>query len=77
MRISKVTRPDWVQPKTYKRYDFKSMQVGDLMVIAEKDQGCKNLKSFRALVWNRSRQLGYVLSCRQREDGAFEVYRSE
>ncbi|QIG73223.1 hypothetical protein EVC02_002 [Rhizobium phage RHph_N17] len=69
--------PEWVRPKTYKKYDFKSMQVGDLMVIEPKDQGCKNLKSFRALVWNRSNQLGFVLSCRQREDGAFEVYRSE
>lgn len=77
MKIIKTAKPDWVMPKTYKKYKFKEMKVGDLLEIPVDECGCKDLKSFRALVWNRSRQLNMVLSCRQREDGVFEVYRSE
>lgn len=69
--------PDWTHNlgRKYKRYNFAAMQVGQVKVIPVDEQGCRTLKSFRALVWNRSRQLGFDLVCRMREDGAFEVYR--
>lgn len=70
-------KPDWINPKRYKKYNFHTMEVGELRVIEKDAQGCKDIKSFRALVWNRSRQLGYTLHCRARDDGAYEVYRSE
>lgn len=69
--------PDWVKPRKYKKYNFNSMAVGELRVIPVDECGCKGIKSFRALVWNRSQQLGYQLHCRQRADGGFEVYRSK
>jgi len=68
--------PAWGAGKRYRKYNFRAMAIGELMTVPVDEQGCKDIKSFRALVWNRARQLGFTLSCRELEDGTFEVYRS-
>jgi hypothetical protein len=68
-------QPEWVRRN--KKYNFRTMVVGELMTIEPNEQGCKDIRSFRALVHNRAKQLGYVLSCRECANGAWEVYRSE
>lgn len=77
--LKTAKKPDWVDMKKrkYMKYDFRRMQVGEVMIIPVDEMGCKDVKSFRALVWNRARQLGYELTCRQRKDGAYEVYRGK
>jgi len=67
-------------PRRYRKYGFRDMAPGDTLQVTPVDEngvGCKDITSFRALVWNTAKRLGYVLSCRQLEDGTFEVYRSE
>lgn len=68
--------PTWGEGKRYRKYGFGAMAVGELMSIPVDEQGCKDIKSFRALVWNRAKQLEFTLTCRELEDGTFEVYRS-
>lgn len=69
--------PEWATRGRNAKYDFRSMAVGALMTIPVDECGCKNIKSFRALVWNRARQLGYDLICRVNENGDYEVFRKE
>lgn len=75
-KIEKLKKdPEWAKTRRNAKYGFRTMKVGDLKRFSVDEQGCKDIKSFRALVWNRSRQLGYELICRELEDGTFEVYR--
>lgn len=79
MKIKNLkNQPTWSkQTRKYKKYNFERMQVGDLMTLQVEEQGCKDIKSFRALLWNRAKALGFELSCREREDKVWEVYRSK
>lgn len=79
--FSKQDQSTWPRPpRRYRKYGFKDLQVGETLTVPPVDEngiGCRDIVSFRALVWNTAKRLGYVLSCRQLENGNFEVYRSK
>lgn len=74
--IKKLTsEPVWSRKRKNAKYDVRSLEPGMIMTLSVDEIGCKDIKSFRAYLWHRSRQLGYDMKCRQLEDGKIEVYR--
>lgn len=67
--------PEWGAGRKNKKYPVKEMGVGELLHLSVDEIGCKDIKSFRAYLWQRSKQLGRHYTCRQLEDGSIEVYR--
>lgn len=75
-KVKKLKKtPSWVKKSKNAKYNLHELEVGDLRTFPVDEIGCKDIKSFRAYLWHRSKQLGFDLKCRQLPNGSIEVYR--
>lgn len=76
---TQLSVPDWVQKRKRGRrekYRFGEIAVGTSLIVPVAEQSCK-YSSFRVMVHKAARDLGRTFHTRQREDGAFEVWREK
>jgi len=74
----KIDVPDWVQAKRKRgraeKYGFSRIPVEGSLVVPVVEQTC-TFNSFRVMVHKAARELNAKFFVRQREDGAYEVWR--